>query len=154
MSVRTVVTRANHRAVPEIARLVAAYSNVICWKLLEFTAVGNGYVNQDHYALPTEEFERTVLTARQRLGATAPAPEVLRNAEKIGIYMMISAQGVVYGTTEAALKRTGQHHYIGSVLSEHLVHLSQRLPFAAHRRADRRVPVGLHLERRALPSAG
>lgn len=154
VSVRTVVTRANHRAVPEIARLVISYSNVICWKLLEFTAVGDGYANQENYALADHEFESTVLSARHRLGASAALLEVLRNAEKVGLYMMISAQGVVYGTTEMALKQTGHHHYIGSMLSEHLAHLSQRLPFAAHRRADRRAPVGLHVERRPLPSVG
>ena len=154
VSVRTVVTRANYRAVPEISRRVVSYSNVICWKLLEFTAVENGFVNQDHYVLPADDFESTVLAARRRLGASAAMLEVLRNAEKVGIYMMISAQGVVYGITETALERTGHHHYIGSVLSEHLVHLSQRLPFAARRRNDRRAPVGLRLERRALPNVG
>jgi molybdenum cofactor biosynthesis enzyme MoaA len=154
VSVRTVVAHANHQTVPEMSQLIVSYSNVICWKLLEFTAVGNGFVNQDNYALSSDEFERTVLTARQRLGASAAVLEVLRNTEKVGIYMMISAEGVVYGITKTALMRTGQHHYVGSMLSEHLVHLSERLPFSAQRRADRRVPVSLHLERNAFPSAG
>jgi molybdenum cofactor biosynthesis enzyme MoaA len=152
VSVRTVVGHANHQAIPDMSRLVASYSNVICWKLLEFTAVGNGFVNQDRYALSADTFETTVRAARQRLGGAAKVLEVLRNAEKVGLYMMVSAQGAVYGISETALTRSGHHQYIGSVLSEHLASLAQRLPFAAGRRVDRMAPTGT--DRNALTSAG
>lgn len=138
VSVRTVVSRGNYHRVPEIAPLVMSHSNVICWKLLEFTAVGQGRLNRDLYALPGRSFEHTVLAARDRLGDAASLLEALRNVDKIGIYMMISPQGLVYGTTESALMEGGRHRFIGSILSDHLDGLVRSIPFSADR-ADRRV---------------
>lgn len=154
VSVRTVVGKANHRAVPQMARLVASYSNVICWKLLEFTAVGSGFVNRDRYALPSDAFERTVLASREGLGGSDQLLDVLRNVDKVGIYMMISSQGLVYGTTETALARTGRHQYIGSVLSDHLGYLAQRIPFSSHRRIDRRLLADTGVRSSDRPSVG
>jgi MoaA/NifB/PqqE/SkfB family radical SAM enzyme len=137
VSVRTVVGYPNYRTVPEIASIILQHSNVICWKLLEFTAVGNGFVNRGRYGLPSDVFERTVLQARARLEGSAGLLEVLRNVDKVGIYMMISAGGMVYGVTEAALTQTGHHRYVGSVLSDHLDHLAERLPYTGRDRPAR-----------------
>lgn len=151
VSVRTVVTYENHRAVPDIARLILSYSNVICWKLLEFTAVGNGFVNRNRYNLPPSLFERAVHAARAHLGDSIRLLEVLRNADKVGIYMMISAQGLVYGITDAALNETGHHDYVGSMLSDHLDHLAERLPFSRQRPPDRRMRVDVRARANTLP---
>lgn len=141
VSVRTVITSANHHRVPEIARLVTAYSNVICWKLLEFTPVGDGFINRDRYTLAPDEFERTVLAAREQLRNSAAVFDILRNVDKVGIYMMITPHGMVYGTTEMALMETGHHQYVGSVLRDHLHHLADKVPFSPDLRPDRQAPV-------------
>jgi MoaA/NifB/PqqE/SkfB family radical SAM enzyme len=154
VSVRTVVGLANYRLIPDMARIIVSYSNVICWKLLEFTAIGNGLSNRIEYEIPADSFEATARATGQRLGGSADLLEALRNAEKIGLYMMISADGIVYGTSETALMRSGQHHSAGLILSEHLVHLAQRLPLAARPRTDRRAPADLSLQASALPDAG
>jgi MoaA/NifB/PqqE/SkfB family radical SAM enzyme len=138
VSVRTVVSRANYRVVPDIAPLVMSHPNVICWKLLEFTAIGQGRRHRNQYALPGGLFEFTVLAARGRLGNAGSLLEALRNVDKIGIYMMISPQGLVYETTESALIDVGQHHYVGSILSDHLDDLARSIPFE-YDRADRRI---------------
>jgi MoaA/NifB/PqqE/SkfB family radical SAM enzyme len=138
VSVRTVVSRMNYQVVANIAPLVMSHPNVICWKLLEFTAIGQGRLNRDQYAIPSGTFELTVLAARDRLGSAGSLLEALRNVDKIGIYMMISPQGLVYGTTESALIDVGQHHYIGSILSDHLTDLARSIPFE-YDRADRRM---------------
>jgi MoaA/NifB/PqqE/SkfB family radical SAM enzyme len=143
VSLRTVVSRRNYQLVPDIAPLVISHSNVICWKLLEFTAIGQGRANRDRYAIPRGIFEHTVLAARDRLGSEASLLEALRNVDKIGIYMMISPQGLVYGTTESALMDGGRHHYIGSILSDHLDGLARSIPFSSHR-ADRRILADAH----------
>ncbi len=153
VSVRTVVAGPNHRRVPEMAQLVASYSNLICWKLLEFSPVGNGFSSRDRHALAPDIFERTVLAVRERFDGLAAPLEVLRNADKVGIYMMISPHGMVYGTTRAALMETGHHQYVGSVLSEHLQHLADKIPFFG-RRPDRTVPDLLAVRSGSLPSAG
>jgi MoaA/NifB/PqqE/SkfB family radical SAM enzyme len=150
VSIRTVVSRRNYHLVPNIAPLVMSHSNVICWKLLEFTAIGQGRINRDQYALPGDGFERTVLAARERLGSSAGLLEQLRNVDKIGIYMMISPGGLVYGTTESALMNGGRHHYIGSVLSDHLDELARSVPFSS-RRADRRIPADVHAQSVGVP---
>lgn len=154
VSVRTVVTYENHRTVPEIAQLILSYSNVICWKLLEFTAVGDGFVNRNRYSLRPALFERTVSAAREQLGDSAHLLEVLRNVDKVGIYMMISAQGLVYGITDSAVNETGQHDYIGSMLSDHLDHLAERLPFSGQRRPERRTRADIESRTTTLPSVG
>lgn len=138
VSIRTVVSRRNHRVVPDIAPLVLAHPNVICWKLLEFTPIGWGRVNRAQYSMSDIDFEHTVRAAGDRLGGAASLLEVLRNVDKIGIYMMISPQGFVYGTTELALLESGHHRYIGSILSDHLDGLARSIPFSAPR-ADRRI---------------
>jgi MoaA/NifB/PqqE/SkfB family radical SAM enzyme len=143
VSVRTVVSRKNYQVVPDIAPLVMSHPNVICWKLLEFTAIGQGRLNRDQYAMTGDIFELTVLAARDRLGSAASLLEALRNVDKIGIYMMISPQGLVYGTTESALIDVGQHHYIGSILSDHLDDLARSIPVSYHR-ADRRILSDIH----------
>lgn len=138
VSVRTVVSRRNYRVVPEIAGLVVSHENVICWKLLEFTAIGRGLENRDQYKIPDGIFEHTVNAAEEKLGNARSLLEVLRNVDKIGIYMMISPQGFVYGTTESALMDVGHHRYIGSILSDHLGELARDIPFSS-RRTDRKV---------------
>jgi MoaA/NifB/PqqE/SkfB family radical SAM enzyme len=153
VSVRTVVSRRNYRLVPDIAPLVVSHPNVICWKLLEFTAIGEGRLNRDQYAIPGAIFEHVVLASRKRLGDAVGLLEVLRNVDKIGIYMMISPQGFVYGTTESALMDVGHHHYIGSILSDHLDDLAQSIPFSSQR-ADRRVLAEVQPQPAAAPYFG
>ncbi len=138
VSVRTVVSRRNYSVVPNIAPLVVSHQNVICWKLLEFTPIGRGRVNRDEHAIPSAIFEHTVRVTEEKLGSSYRLLEVLRNLDKIGIYMMISPQGSVYGTTEVAMD-VGHHRYIGSMLSDHLGELAERIPFSSQR-TDRRIP--------------
>jgi MoaA/NifB/PqqE/SkfB family radical SAM enzyme len=153
VSVRTVVSRENYRVIPRIAQLIMQHRNVICWKLLEFTAIGKGRVNQDRYALPTALFEQTVRIAQDEIGGEPGLLEVLRNVDKIGIYMMISPQGFVYGTTETALLQAGHHRYIGSILSDHLEDLARSIPFSSSR-PDRRTQADIQLQATALPHHG
>lgn len=137
VSVRTVVSRRNYHVVPRIASLVMAHQNIICWKLLEFTPIGRGRANRGEHAIPGAVFERTVRAAKEGLGSSRSLLEVLRNVDKIGIYMMISPQGFAYGTTELAMD-VGQHRYVGSMISDHLGELAQRIPFSSQR-TDRRI---------------
>jgi MoaA/NifB/PqqE/SkfB family radical SAM enzyme len=153
VSVRTVVTRGNYQVVPDIATLVLSHPNVICWKLLEFTPIGQGRVNRAKYAMPGSVFEQTVNVARNRLGSMGGLLEVLRNVDKIGIYMMISPQGFVYGTTEAALMDVGRHHYVGSILSDHLDELARSIPFSPQR-TDRRILADVQPQPSGIPYFG
>jgi len=153
VSVRTVVSRENYRVIPRIAQLIMEHPNVICWKLLEFTAIGQGRVNQDRYAMPPALFEQVVRIAENELDGERGLLEVLRNVDKIGIYMMISPQGFVYGTTETALMQAGHHHYIGSILSDHLEDLARSIPFSSSR-PDRRTLADIQLQGTGLPRYG
>jgi MoaA/NifB/PqqE/SkfB family radical SAM enzyme len=153
VSVRTVVSRENYRVIPRIAQLILEHPNVICWKLLEFTAIGKGRVNQDRYAMPTALFEHALQVTEDALGGDRGLLEALRNVDKIGIYMMISPQGFVYGTTEAALMQAGHHHYIGSILSDHLEDLARWIPFSSGR-PDRRTPSDIQFQGTGHPRYG
>ena len=145
VSIRTVVSRENYLVIPEVARLVISHSNIICWKLLEFTPVGRGYLNRDRYEMRTGAFDHTIQTTQDRLGGKHRILEVLRNIDKVGIYMMISPQGFVYGTTQMTLMQTGHHHYIGSILSDHLGDLAARIPFSSLRN-ERRIFGDVHAQ--------
>jgi hypothetical protein len=83
-------------------------------------------------------YSNTRSVTEEKLGSSRGLLEVLRNLDKIGIYMMISPQGSVYGTTEVAMD-VGHHRYIGSMLSDHLGELAGRIPFLSQR-TDRRIP--------------
>lgn len=95
--------------------------------------------------MPPALFEHVVRIAEDKLGCEHGLLEVLRNVDKIGIYMMISPQGFVYGTTETALMQAGHHHYIGSILSDHLEDLARSIPFSPSR-PDRRTPADIQLQ--------
>ena len=153
VSVRTVVSRDNYLVIPEIARLVTSHSNIVCWKLLEFTAVGKGFLNRRRYEIRSDKFEHTIQAAGEKLGGKQRILEALRNVDKVGIYMMISPQGFVYGTTETTLMETGYHRYVGSILSDHLGDLAARIPFSSLR-DERRILADAHVLASGLPRIG
>lgn len=136
VSVRTLVSLANYSAVPDVGPILARFGNVMTWTLLEFTAVNEGWANRSLYLLPSAEFELTVVEAELRYLGDAKV-DVFRTAEKVGAYMMISPDGMVYGTTDEALSRSGQHRYAGRLLDQHLADVVSKLPFDAARHRSR-----------------
>jgi MoaA/NifB/PqqE/SkfB family radical SAM enzyme len=127
VSIRTLVSLANYAEVPDIAPIIANFPNVLTWTLQEFTAVNQGWVNRDYYLLPSQVFEHVVTESKRRYAGSAKVYG-FRTIEKVGAYMMVSPDAMVYGTTEEALFYVGRHRYIGCLLGLHLADLVDLLP--------------------------
>ena len=127
VSIRTLVSLANYTEVSDIGPVISDFPNILAWTLQEFTAVNQGWINRDHYLLSSQAFEDVVLECKKRYAGNAKV-DAFRTTEKVGAYMLVSPDAMVYGTTEEALFRTGRHNYIGSLLEWHLADLVKALP--------------------------
>jgi MoaA/NifB/PqqE/SkfB family radical SAM enzyme len=133
--VRSVVLRQNTREFPGIARLVSPFQNVIRWSVLQFSPIGDGFRNHTKFSVSTTDFESVAAAARTAWGGGGEL-DIYRDEAKRGTYLLITPAGQVYGTTETA-PPGGVFPIVGSILSDHLSELAERLPFSAERHRDR-----------------
>jgi MoaA/NifB/PqqE/SkfB family radical SAM enzyme len=127
VNVRTVVTRENHRSVAGIAGLLQPLPNVRRWSLMEFTPLGDGLVNQDHYTLDRRLFDAAAAAAAAGLRG-GPVVDIYRNTDKVGTYALVSSDGTLYGVSGG--EAGPEHRVAGSLLHDHLSALANRLPFS------------------------
>jgi MoaA/NifB/PqqE/SkfB family radical SAM enzyme len=83
--VRSLVTSDTHLSIHRLAPLLGNYRNVIRWSLLEFTPIGEGYVNREAYMIDRMAFDAAVIRA---VSATHGKIEVdaYRAEKKLGTY--------------------------------------------------------------------
>ncbi len=125
--VRTIVARPNFLMVPRLAYLLNKLPNLVRWSLLEFSAVGDGFMNRERYELDRALFNVAVEDAARNF-ANPTKLNIYRDEDKIGTYALVTPSGYVYGTSETTVD--GIHPTIGSILQEHLSVLVQGLPFS------------------------
>jgi MoaA/NifB/PqqE/SkfB family radical SAM enzyme len=132
--VRSVVSAMNWHVVHKLGPFLAGYPCVRSWRLLEFTPVELGWQNRATHTVSAEHLEETY----QRAVAEYADVDLLRTADKIDAYMMISPHGRAYGVTENHSISTGRHHYVGSLLVDHLAEIACRLVISPSSHAQRR----------------
>jgi hypothetical protein len=101
--------------------------NLVRWSLLEFSPVGEGYINRGSFQLDREFFR----AATERAGSTFSDPskiDVYQAEAKAGTYALITPAGNMYGTAAPTLD--GVFPTVGSILHEHLSVLADKLPFS------------------------
>jgi len=131
--VRTVIAKSNHANVHLIGQIFQEMENIRRWSLLEFSPVGQGYSNRKNY-----EIDRTLFrAATDRVREKFSYPEkidIYAAESKVGTYALITPAGDIYGT--GVPTQSGVFPTIGSIVSEHLSVLAEKLPFSKelHRR--------------------
>jgi MoaA/NifB/PqqE/SkfB family radical SAM enzyme len=125
--VRTVVAKSNHRSIHLIGPILQNMENLVRWSLLEFSPVGEGYLNRESYQLDRTQFRGAAERARGIFPQTSKI-DVYEAEAKAGTYALITPGGDVYGTTVPT--NDGRFPTIGSILQEHLSTLASKLPFS------------------------
>lgn len=155
ITVRTVVTLMNYQWVPQIGEIVATFGNCEVWSLLEFTPVGDGFVNRMDYELGHAAFVEVASETRRTFTGSATI-DIFQHEDKVGTYFQIAPTGEVYGVTRLALYETGHHEMSGTILRDHLDVVAGAVYLTAERQARRyghEVPVILRGARQN-PSGG
>jgi len=134
MILRTVVTNLNYQSVSKIGELVVPIENVIRWSLLEFSAVGEGYVNRAKYEIGRDLFESVAEHTRAHFRGRAQI-DVYRADAKVGTYALITPSGLAYGTGSPAIR--GVFPVSGSILHDHLCEIAKKLPFSREKHLRR-----------------
>lgn len=132
--VRSIVAKSNFKAVPRIARLLEGMPTVVRWSLLEFSALGEGFVQREKYALGRAVFDNVTEEIRRVFAGPAHL-DIYRAEAKIGTYALITPSGALYGTTESTVE--GIFPTLGSICQEHLRVLAERLPFSRENHSRR-----------------
>jgi MoaA/NifB/PqqE/SkfB family radical SAM enzyme len=126
--VRTIVSRSNYMVIPEIADVLERFPNIIKWSVMEFSPVGEGFSHRERYELDRDIFDEVIKKVEQRFNGPGKL-DVYKREFKVGTYALITPGGYLYGTTQATVN--GLYPVVGSILKDHLVTLSRRLPFSA-----------------------
>ena len=132
--VRTVVTNLNHQRLWEIGQLLEPMKNIVRWSLLEFSAVGDGYVNRHKYEIGKDLFEKVIAEVQARFRGTAHL-DVYRSEAKVGTYALITPSGHVYGTGNPTIN--GVFQVSGSIVRDHLSTIANSLPFSKEKHVRR-----------------
>jgi MoaA/NifB/PqqE/SkfB family radical SAM enzyme len=132
--VRSVVVRRNLGEFSELAEMLSKFRNIVRWSVLEFSPVGEGYRRTSEFGCADAEFDSAAAAAR---GAWTGSGQlnVFRNSEKSGVYLLITPDGLAYGTT--ATPSEGAYPVVGSIVEDHLATLASALPLAADRHQSR-----------------
>jgi MoaA/NifB/PqqE/SkfB family radical SAM enzyme len=124
--VRTVVMQPNVTVVAQIGHLLAPYANILAWYLLEFSPIGLGFERQQAFEISRDQFDEVYgETSRRYQGVLAVHPR--RREDKAGGYVLITPDGLVYGTSDDAI--AGAYPRAGSVLRDHLSDLAEGIKF-------------------------
>lgn len=123
--VRSVVAAFNHKSLPLLAHVLKQYSNIRRWSLLEFTAIGEGYLNRSDYEIPRTQFDDVVAVANEISDGRVPIDAYVAENKK-GTYFMIAPDGRVYGTSA---QDQGRYPIVGNILLDHLGDLALRVQF-------------------------
>jgi len=131
--IRSLVTKLNYHTIPDLSDVLKKFPNIVRWSLLEFSPVGEGFLNRERYMLDKSTFELIVEKVRQAFGKDKL--DVYTADKKIGTYALITPSGLLYGVTDKSALNS--YPTIGSILEEHLSVLSERLPFSAKNHGKR-----------------
>jgi MoaA/NifB/PqqE/SkfB family radical SAM enzyme len=132
--VRSVVSVMNWHVVHHLGPFLARYPCVRSWRLLEFTPIGLGWQNRNAYTISAERLSE----AYRRSAEGFAHVDLLRTADKIDAYMMISPHGLAYGVTADDSIDNGRHRYVGSLLTGHLAAIAGQVFIAPTSHAQRR----------------
>jgi hypothetical protein len=107
---------------------------VVRWSLLEFSPVGEGFINREEYYLKRSLFDKVVDQVMQIFVGPASL-DIYRTEAKTGTYALITPSGHLYGTTESTVNSF--FPTIGSIIQDHLATLAERLPFSRQNHIQR-----------------
>lgn len=126
--VRTMVCKGNAETMDRIGRLLSSYTCIVRWSVVEFSAVGQGALNRETYAVSQERFEEAGRVAQVNYTGGAEV-DVYANHQKTGAYLLVTAAGRAY-TTVGTLQ--GLHYPTsGSLLTDHLTSITKELKFSS-----------------------
>ena len=86
------------------------------------------HFDRSDFTLALEEFTCVI----ENIKASFRGPAALDpyfGGKKLGTYVLITASGVVYGTTDSI--QDGFYPMVGPLLEEHLCSIAERIPFSA-----------------------
>ncbi len=124
---RTVVSKLNCHNIHKIVNLVGRTDSIVRWSLLEFSAVGDGYINRKSYEIESDQFQNICTNIKSNFQGGAHIDTHHADA-RVGTYALITPAGLVYGTGPPAIE--GVFPLSGSILDEHLSLIANRLPFS------------------------
>jgi hypothetical protein len=113
--VRTVVTRQNIENIAGIGDRIRHFKNLVKWCLVEFSEVGDGYVNSKKYKLNEGEFNKITNEIRICYDKFITI-DVYKNADKKNVYFLIKPNGDVY--TTGVVDKGGLYSVIGNALRD------------------------------------
>jgi MoaA/NifB/PqqE/SkfB family radical SAM enzyme len=131
---RTVVSKPNHQTISKMSRFVELWENVVRWSLLEFSAIGQGYVNRAEYEINQDAFDRIGAEVRANFRGSAQV-DLYSSEAKAGTYALVTPAGLMYGTGHPPTD--GIFPLLGSIIHEHLSVLACKLPFSRELHAQR-----------------
>lgn len=136
--VRSIVAKPNHSSIPSLAYILNNFPNIVRWSLVEFSAIGDGYLNRERYEVDSETFNRITSEARRLFGDPSRV-NIYSGQAKIGTYVLVRPDGLVYGTSNSPVD--GYYPIIGSIVSDCLSELASKIPFSKNNHLDRYRPL-------------
>lgn len=131
---RSVVSRKSAPGLPGLGELLSRYHHLRRWSLVQFGPIEDGYHNRIEHEQPDDEF--FAVSARCAAEYTGPgAVNVYPNAEKVGVYFLISPNGDAFGDVAAAA--VPKHPVVGNVIADHAGDLAPRLRLSRQAHEDR-----------------
>jgi len=121
--VRTVVSQRNFAELSDIGKLVSKFTNVVSWSLLEFTPIGEGYLNSKKFAVSPERYRESCARVVDEFGDRITIDQYVAE-DKVGTYALVTPDGYLYGT---ASSKDGVYPLVGNFLSEHVADLASAL---------------------------
>lgn len=131
--VRSVVSAKTYDSIPYLAPLLLKYDNIVKWSLLEFTPIGEGYINQLEHSLEQAEYHTTVSKVLEAVNGELEI-DAYFGQKKLGTYALITPDGLLYGTSKT---NDGDYPKVGSILNDHLSDLAKCLFFSKENHAQR-----------------
>lgn len=133
VTVHSVASKRNWREMPDVLEHIRKYSCVDTWSVLEFSAVGTGYLSRREHELAPAEWQEVSIRLHAAI-SDRPRLALLGVHDKRALYAMVSADGYAYRAAESASSQVADHGRIGSIIDTHLQEIADawRIDSARH----------------------
>jgi MoaA/NifB/PqqE/SkfB family radical SAM enzyme len=122
--VRTVVSKKSAPGLAGLGTMLSQFAHLTRWSLVQFGAIEDGYRNRSaHEQSDDAFFEASSACAAEYSGPGSV--NIYPNAEKVGVYFLISPNGDVFGNVAAAAVQ--QHPVVGNVITGHARDIAPRV---------------------------
>jgi len=132
--VRTVLATPNAAFAPAVGELLSQYNQLKRWSVVQFSPIGDGFVNRQTYEISESDFVRGAALCKERFVGDAEV-NIYPNSIKSGTYFMAGSAGDVFG--DMGTFSVIEHPYVGNLLIDHVGAIAQKLAFNKDRHANR-----------------